>query len=105
MAERLIAFPFEMDESGGIRTQEDGTDEYAQSELMMILAVNTGERELVPGFGIPDPRFSEVDTHAIATCTQVFAPHITIGKIDDTFVSGYEQRVEIEYSVNTEDIQ
>jgi hypothetical protein len=54
----VLAFPFRIDpETGRAATVRVGSDQEAAEAIAMLALTRLDERELCPGFGIPDPTY------------------------------------------------
>lgn len=57
---RVLAFPFRIDpNSGQAASVLVGGQQEAAEAVAMLALVRLGERELCPGFGIPDPAYTD----------------------------------------------
>lgn len=58
----LLSFPFRIDPHSGTAAKTTvGSDQEAAEAIAMLVLTELGERELCPGFGIPDPTTGDVD--------------------------------------------
>ena len=54
-----FAFPFRIDTNGLPRVVEQDTLEEIEQNVMVLVLTELGERQEVPGFGVPDPTFTQ----------------------------------------------
>lgn len=98
MATPLIAYPFRLSASGAVATTEQGTDAQLAEELAVAMLTRTGERELVPDFGLDDPVFAGFDEDALRLHIELFGPPVTIQSVHAEYVSDTVQDVVIEFA-------
>jgi hypothetical protein len=57
---RVLSFPFRIDAaSGQVVTVAVGCDQEAQEAIAMLVLTRLDEREMCPGFGVPDPAYTD----------------------------------------------
>lgn len=57
---QVLSFPFRIDPlTGQAATVRVGSEQEAAEAIAMLARTRLGERELCPGFGIPDPAYTE----------------------------------------------
>lgn len=93
----LIAFPFRLSAAGYVVTLPDDSDEYYGDELGLLVGTIPGEREMVPGYGLNDPVFANVDGNELAAKVAAYGPPIQIVGITERWVSADQQDVIIEF--------
>jgi len=75
MASSLISWPFRLAPNGSVVTRPDNTAEYYAEEITQLVTTRSGERPLVPQFGLDDPTFSFVDPQELAIkCDKFLIP-------------------------------
>lgn len=97
MAVPLIAYPFRLSPSGSVVTVEEGTDEQYAQELAVAVLTRTGERPLVPDFGIDDPVFVGFDAEALRLHVDLFGPPVDVSGVAIRVVDESTQSVVIEF--------
>lgn len=97
MAVPLIAYPFRLSPSGSVVTVEEGTDEQYAQELAVAVLTRTGERPLVPDFGIDDPVFIGFDAEALRLHIDLFGPPVDVNDVAIRYVDATTQSVVIEF--------
>lgn len=96
----LIMFPFTI-RDGSVVVSDDESDEYIAGELAHLAMTRTGERELVPDFGIEDPVFSRFDDidytrKALTFCSQ----RITIASIKQKIIRDGLRQVVVQFDTS-----
>lgn len=97
MATPLIAYPFRISPSGSVATADEGTDAQLAQELAVAVLTKTGERVLVPEFGLDDPVFSGFDADALRLHVDLFGPPVRIQDVRTRYVNEATQDVVIEF--------
>lgn len=98
MATPLIAYPFRISPAGTVATVDEGTDEQLAQELAIAVLTRTGERILVPEFGLDDPAFRGFDEDALRLHLDLFGPPVQIEQVRTEYVSSTQQDVVIEFA-------
>jgi hypothetical protein len=89
----VLSYPFRLNASGQAATvEQDSEDQYAELLAALVLT-RPGERDLVPGFGIPDPTFVGIDVGALEGAAAVFGPDVTITDVQVTVTGPGSQDV------------
>lgn len=97
MATPLISYPFRLSAAGAVATSEQGTDAQLSEELAVAMLTRTGERELVPDFGLDDPVFAGFDEDALRLHIEMFGPPVQIRSVGVEYLSDTVQDVVIEF--------
>lgn len=100
MTTPLIAYPFRVDPGGEIATVEAGSDEQLAQELAVAVLTRTGERSLVPGFGIADPAFIGLDEDALRLHIDLYGPPVDLERVDVAYLSDTAQDVVVHFTSN-----
>lgn len=77
---KLLAFPITISGNGSMGTINDGEDYYAQ-ELACLVGTQIGERELVPGYGVPEVMLSTIDRMNLGSQCEIYGPPIKIVRL------------------------
>lgn len=93
----VISHPFRITPSGQVGTVEQDSDEHRAELLTALVLTRQGERDLVPGFGVPDPTFVGIDVAAIEGAAAVFGPEVTVTDVQVTVTGPGSQDVLIEF--------
>lgn len=93
----VLSFPFRVTASGAAATVEQDSDEQKADLLAALILTRPGERDLVPGFGVPDPTFVGIDVAAVEGAAAVFGPDVTITDVQVTVTGPGSQDVLIEF--------
>ena len=100
----LLSHPFRLEASGSVATVEDGTDEAAAEAIAVLVLTRQGERDLVPGYGLPDPTFGDVDVSELNVLLTDYAPGITVTEANVTALTDTTESLEIVFDT-TEDLE
>lgn len=93
----VLSFPLRRLPGGGFAgVEQDSHDHYAEL-ITAIVMTRVGERDLCPGFGIPDPTFGQVDVASVATCAQIFGPPVRISSVDTVVTGPSTQTVTVSF--------
>lgn len=79
-------------------TSDEGTDEQLSQELAIAMLTRTGERVLVPEFGLDDPAFRGFDEEALRLHVDLFGPPVQIQRVRAEYVSEVQQDVVVEFA-------
>jgi hypothetical protein len=93
----VLSYPFRVGANGQVATVEQGSDEHRAELLAALILTRPGERDLVPGFGVPDPVFAGIDVAAVEGAAAVFGPKVTISDVQVTVTGPGSQDVLIEF--------
>lgn len=99
MALQLISYPFRVNPSGFVATNEEGADEQYEEELAQILLTRPGERPLVPSFGINDPTFGALDIVQVQTQLGLFGPPLKVTVVESRFTDSTHLRTTVQYEI------
>lgn len=69
----VLAHPFAL-AGNAVAVVDDGSDTGAAQEIALLCATRLGERELVPGYGIPDPAFDALELAEINAGLTLYGP-------------------------------
>jgi hypothetical protein len=89
----LISFPFRLSTNGSVATREDGDEDYYAEELAVLLMTVPGERVLLPGYGLNDPTFAELDQSVLTAQVALYGPPVAITSLSSTYTSDTQQDV------------
>lgn len=98
MATPLIAYPFRVTPGGDVATVDEGSDEQLAQELAIAVLTRTGERPLVPAFGITDPTFVGIDEDALRLHVDLYGPPVDLEQVKVRFLTETTQDVVIHFS-------
>lgn len=83
----LLLHPFRVNVSGRIAAAAQGSDEYLDSQLRVIIGTRLGERDMCQPYGVPDPTFGSLTVSDIQTCADRYGPDdMTIVSVVNTVV-------------------
>lgn len=94
----ILSHPFRLDTRGYIATVEQTSDAGVAEQLAILALTHTGERALVPGYGIPDPVFAGFDTDVYVGAVAAWGPPATISKIDVRPIDDVTQQVAVSFA-------
>lgn len=78
---QLLSHPFRLAPTGRVATVPQGSDEANAEQVAALILTRPGERELVGGFGIPDPTFAGIQASDVAAGVAAFGPDVTIDEV------------------------
>ncbi|QIN94359.1 baseplate wedge protein [Arthrobacter phage Abba] len=83
MADGALSFPFEITPTGEVATVGYGTDAEVEQAIAVLVLTEIGERQMSPGFGVPDPAFAGLHVGDIQVGLDDYGPTgITITSVD-----------------------
>ena len=95
MAE-ILSHPFRLDPQGRVVTVTQGSDQANAEQLAILLGTIQGERQTVPGFGIPDPAFNGLRAGVVTALVAAYGPAVRIVSVTST-VAGNETDVTVAF--------
>ena len=78
----LLSVPFRLNPSGTIATVDSDSEQADAEQLGVLIATKQGERELAPGFGMPDMTGRGFNTAALVAGVAAYGPAVTVEKVD-----------------------
>ena len=69
----VLAHPFRLT-GNAVATVDDTSDAGAAQEIALLCATRIGERDLVPGYGIPDPAFDQLELGVVNAGLALYGP-------------------------------
>lgn len=90
MADGILSFPFRLTPQGYAATVDPGSDSEVDEALAVLALTVTGERVMLPEFGVPDPAFVGLSLSDIVSGVENFGPagvrieSVTTEPISDT---------------------
>jgi hypothetical protein len=94
----LMSFPMRLAPNGYMVTLEQDDLAYYAELIGVTVATHEGERELVPGFGMRDPTFTQFDAQELAYQVEMFGPPVRIVTVNETSVSPTVVDVKVEFT-------
>lgn len=98
MGQALISWPFRIAPNGSAVTRPDDTPEYYAEEIMQMVTTRTGERPLVPGFGVADPTFAYLDPNELAIRCDTYSIPARIVDVETQTIGDGRQDVLVTYA-------
>lgn len=95
---RILSFPFRLAGGGAVATVEQASDQAATEQLAVLLLTRTGERPMVPGFGLTDPAFRGVEPGEVAAGVALYGPPVRLEAVESSVVSDAVTAVEVRFS-------
>lgn len=96
MAE-VLSFPFRALPSGSVATVEQGSSDESAELLAALVVTRLGERPLVPGFGTPDPLFTDIDYADVSSAAAIFGPNVSVTGVEVVYTGPGTQDVTITF--------
>ena len=80
----ILSHPFRLEVDGSIAVVDQDTETADAEQLAVLVLTVTGERPLVPSFGVPDPTFAALSVGDVNAGIGTFGPPITVDAVDVT---------------------
>lgn len=94
-----LSFPFRLLANGAAAAVEQTSDAGMAEKIAQLILTRPGERELVPGFGVPDPVFGGLSAADLRAGVAAYGPPVTITSVTATpQPDGITQAVSVEFS-------
>lgn len=75
---QILSYPFRVGAGGAAATVEQGSDAADVEQLAVLVLTRTGERALVPEFGLRDPAFAGVDVSELVGAIARWGPPVRL---------------------------
>lgn len=95
---RIISHPFRLGPGGAVATVEQGTDQANTEQIAVLALTRTGERPLVPGFGVTDPAFIPYRPGELVAGVATWGPSVRISSVDTVPLDDATRRVEVTFT-------
>ena len=94
----VLSHPFRLDPTGSAATVLDGSTDANVEAIAVLAMTRKGERVLVPGFGITDPAYAEVDVAELNTGLATYGPEdVTVVDVTIDYPNDTTAAVRIEF--------
>lgn len=95
----ILSHPFRLAPSGSVATVEQDTAAADAEQIAVLILTRTGERPLVPAFGISDPVFAELNPAEVLAGIATYGPPVDIESFNarPAGPAGTELVVELEF--------
>lgn len=93
----VLSHPFRLDSTGAVATVTEGSDEANAEAIAVLLLTRKGERDLVPGFGIADPTYAELDVAELNVALDDYGPPVTVTATAVEYPTDTTERVELTF--------
>lgn len=97
-AAQLLSLPFRVGGDGNIATVTQGSDQANAEQLSAIIRTVQGERDMQPGFGLPDPAYAGISGADIAAQVALWGLPVTIDDVTSTPASATETDVTVDFT-------
>jgi hypothetical protein len=94
---QILSVPFRLAENGAVAVVTQGSDQANAEQIGVLLTTIQGERQMVPGFGLPDPAFTGIKAGVIAAQVAMWGPPVDIELVSSTPVNGSETDVTVTF--------
>lgn len=74
----ILSFPFRLAVDGTVAVVAQGSDRADAEQIGVLLSTIQGERDLQPGFGIPDPAFNGIQPGVVAAQVAMWGPRVKV---------------------------
>jgi hypothetical protein len=78
---QILSVPFRLNQDGTVATVTQNSDQANGEQIGVVVSTIQLEREMAPGFGIPDPAFSGIETASVAAQVALYGPTTTIQSV------------------------
>jgi phage baseplate assembly protein W len=95
---QILSVPFRLNSDGTVATVTQGSDQANAEQIGVILATIQGEREMQPGFGIPDPAFNGIAGGVVAAQIALWGPDVTVDAVTTVFNGPLEADVSVSFT-------
>jgi hypothetical protein len=93
----ILSHPFRLTSEGRVALVEQSSPAADGEQIAVLVLTRTGERRLVPGFGLPDPTFAGFDRSALVAGIALWGPPVQLDRVDVEFADEHTQTVEVRY--------
>lgn len=93
----ILSHPFRLTPSGQVATVFQDTPEANAEQVAILALTKTGERPLVPAFGITDPAFRRVEPAELAAGVAAYGPPVTLRRVDVRPLNDSTTAVDVEF--------
>lgn len=98
MGAPIFSFPFRLTAAGTVATVDQDSDQAHAEQIAVLCATVTGERPMIPGYGLPDPAFNGIKAGAVAAQVAAYGPPVTIQSVTTSPVSATEADVTVTFT-------
>lgn len=95
----LISHPFRLAPNGYVFTYDQSDDEYIAERIAILCTTITGERPLVPGYGIADPVFAGFDENILRTQLDIYGPFVDVADVVINPITDSLEQVTVSFAV------
>jgi hypothetical protein len=78
---QILSVPFRLAADGTVATVTQGSDQANAEQIGVVLSTIQGERNLLPGFGLPDPAFSGIQAGVVAAQAALWNLPVTVTSV------------------------
>lgn len=94
----LISHPFRLELNGDVATVAEDSDEANAEGIAVLVLTRTGERDLVPAFGVPDPTFNGLTLADVNVGLIDYGPPVEVTDYSTAYPDDRTQRVELVFT-------
>lgn len=94
---RILSYPFRLGPSGEVVTVVQESEAADQEQVGVLALTVLGERLMLPGFGVTDPRFGGYLPAEIAAGVATYGPPVQIHAVETEFLDETSQIVRIHF--------
>lgn len=93
----ILSFPFRI--AGGKAVHVEESSDAGRAEMLaVLLSTRIGERPMVPGYGVTDPTFDELDAGEVAAGVALYGPAVVITGVDTVFTDAASMDVTVSFA-------
>lgn len=94
---RILSHPFRLVANGSVATVEQDSEQADREQIAVLALTVTGERALVPNFGVTDPTFAGFEAAELRAGVATFGPPVTITDVRTTMQPDDTELVEVDF--------
>lgn len=95
---RILSFPFRLAGAGAVATVEQASDDANAEQVAVLLLTRTGERPMVPTFGLTDPAFRGIEPGEVAAGLSLYGPPVRLLGVDSHATDDATTAVEVRFA-------
>lgn len=94
----VISHPFRLSPTGEVATVLEGSERANAEAIVALVSTRVGERVLVPGFGVTDPVFADLDLAEVNAGLSTYGPEdVTVNAIEVDHPADTRATIAIEF--------
>ena len=94
----ILSIPFRFGGDGTAQVVEQHSDEGIAQQIGVLILTRQGTRELVPGFGVHDPTWSDLDLVEVNAGLSIFGPPARVTRLASEWIDDHTERIVLEFA-------